>query len=133
MKNILLTGAICLILGVGLGSQIFPRIKTETVETEKEVVRKDVVTVVKEVIRPDGTKETTSTTTDKTKENKSATVTSKTLASNYHISISATTNDIKLQEIVYGVQVQKRIAGPLFLGLTVNTQKQAGISVGMEF
>lgn len=133
MKNIVITGGICLLIGAGLGAYLFPQTKIETVEKEKEVVRKDIVTVVKEVIRPDGTKETTSTTTDKSRENKDSTLVSKIKQSSYLISVSAATSDTKLQDIEYGLQVQKRIFGPLFLGATINTKKSVGLSVGMEF
>ena len=70
MKQTIIIPVVALLIGFGLGSQLMPKIESKTVEIEKEVVRKDIITVIKEVVRPDGTKETTSTTTDKSKESK---------------------------------------------------------------
>lgn len=133
MKAIAITALIALLLGAGIGSQLFPKIKTETVETEKEVIKRDVVTVVKEVVRADGTKEIITTTTDKTKEKKDSTVTSKVLASNYHASISVITDNIQLTDLKYQLQVEKRIIGDVFLGAVINSKKEAGLTVGLEF
>ena len=57
MKNILITAAIALVIGLGLGSQLLPKVKIETKEIEKEVIVKDIVTVTKIITKPDGTKE----------------------------------------------------------------------------
>lgn len=133
MKTVAITAALALLLGIGLGSQLFPKTKTEIVETEKEVIKKDVVTVVKEIIRPDGSKEVVTTTTDKSKEKKSSSSTTKVLASNYHVSLKAETGNIKFSELVYSVQVEKRIIGDLFIGASISTNKQVGLSLGIEF
>ena len=136
MKNMLIAVAVALIVGFGLGSQLMPKTKVETVEVEKEVVRKDIVTVVKEVVRPDGTKETTSTTTDKSKEQKSTASTTKVQAAKYHASLSASPSDISLSNIRYTLSLEKRILGDIFAGASVsrdNFETRLGLSVGLEF
>lgn len=125
----------CLGLGLYIGKTYYST--TQTKEIEKEVVRTDVVTVVKTVERPDGTKETTSTTTDKTvskhDETKTAT-TASALAPQWHTSASASV--ARLSEIsspVYGIQVERRLLGPFSVGLRAQTDKYIGVALGFEF
>ncbi len=132
MKNILITSAIALLVGFGLGSQIFPSIKEKIVEIEKEVIVKDIVTVTKVITKHDGTKEEVTTTTDKTKENKQTTNTKTVSKPDWHTSINAK-RKIDNPELVYGIQVERRILGEVFVGGSVNTQKEVGLSVGVSF
>ena len=101
-----------------------------TIVQEKEVVKenKDNKTVVKRVKTPDGT-----VTTEITKEDKTSTSSDK---SNTQIVInekywkaSITTN----LNSTYGISLERRISGPFFVGGWINTNKEAGISVGIEF
>src|SRR4051812_40752593 len=108
------------LLGFGTGffvSQRFYGItKTETVE--KEVVKRDVVTVVKEVQRPDGTKETTTTSTDHSTEKRDATLISVLAPKppDWHASLGAATS-FKGLEPIYSLQLERRILGPFSLGV----------------
>jgi len=56
---------VCLLLGAALEFKLNPP-KTVTNTVTQEVTKTDVVTVVKEIKKPDGTVETDTTTTDKT-------------------------------------------------------------------
>lgn len=131
MKAITITALVALLIGAGVGSQLFP--KTREVEVVKEVTRTDIVTVTKEVTRPDGTKESTTTTTDKSVEKKSATATKVTAQSKWAVGITAAKGIDTLQETLYTVNVDYRLAGPLFLKGTVNSDKQLGVGVQIEF
>ena len=133
MKSTIITGLICLLLGGGLGTFLFPQTKEKVIEVEKEVVVKDVVTVTKVITRPDGTKEELVTVTDKTKENKQSTSTKTVAKANWHTSISAKSKIDKLQIDMYTVQVEKRIIGDLFFGVNASTDKTVGFSVGIEW
>ena len=55
-------------LAVSATKRLWPTIDTKVTVQEKEVIRKDVQTVIKEVVKPDGTKETVTTIVDKSKE-----------------------------------------------------------------
>lgn len=132
MKSTLITAAIALLIGLGLGSQLFPTVKTEQVEVEKERIVKDVVTVTKYVTRPDGTTESTTTTTDKSRETKKATNTKVTLAPDWHVSVAANTDNLALDNMRYTLQVQRRIIGSLFVGANLSTDKTVGLSLGIE-
>lgn len=101
------------------------------VTVEKEVVKlqTDTKTVIKRVKSPDGT-----TTTEITKDHHTTkdSIKDKTFILNpdklYRASLFTTTNFDK-----YGLVVERRIAGPLFVGGWVTTEKQVGLSVGIEF
>lgn len=133
MKNTIIALVVGLLLGGGLGTFLFPQVKTKEVQVEKEVVVKDVVTVTKIITRPDGSKEEVTTTTDKTKENKQTTNTKTVAKANWHASISAKSRIDKLQIDVYTVQVEKRIIGDLFFGVNASTDKTVGVVLGLEF
>lgn len=131
MKAIAITALIALLLGAAAGSQLFP--KTKEVEVVKEVTKTDIVTVTKEVTRPDGTKESTTTTTDKSVEKKSAKATKTTAQSKWAVGLTAAKGLDTPQETLYTVNVDYRLVGPLFLKATVNTNKQLGVGVQFEF
>jgi len=131
VKSVAITALVALLIGAGLGSQLFP--KTKEVEVVKETTKTDIVTVTKEVIRPDGTKESTTTTTDKSVEKKSATATKVTAQSKWAVGVTAAKGLDTLQETLYTVNVDYRLAGPLFLKATVSTDKQLGVGVQIEF
>jgi hypothetical protein len=121
-----------LLTGLYIGKTYYSR--TEVKEVEKEVVRTDVVTVVKTVERPDGTKETTATTTDKSVAKKDSSITSVTAVAkpDWHISISSS-RSLSNVELIYGLQIERRILGPFSLGIRADTEKQIGLVIGMEF
>lgn len=126
--------AVALGLGVYIGKQAFS--VTKTVEVEKAVVRNDIVTVVKEVVKPDGTKEIVSTTTDKSVERKDSTVVKAVAAPQpqWHISASASVQPSSgSYQPVYGLQVERSILGPFSIGVHADTNKQIGLVIGYEF
>jgi hypothetical protein len=129
--------AIMIALGSGIyiGKLYFSR--TETIEVEKEQTQKNVVTIVKEVVRPDGSRETETTTTDKSKETKDTKSSVSVVAPprpDWHLSVAAQTkfNPIEMKPI-YGVQIERRILGPFSAGISVNTERSIGLVVGYEF
>jgi hypothetical protein len=122
-----------IVAALGAGIYIGKSMFSKTVEVEKEVVRTDVVTVVKTIERKDGTKETTSTTTDKSVAKKDSTSTVAVVPrSQYHVSVSGS-RSLDDSNIVYGLQIEKSFIGPLSLGVRVQTDKQIGLVVGYEF
>ena len=105
---------------------------SETSESTKEVVRNDVKTIERTIERPDGTKETTKETVDKS--TKKETTNKEVVISKKDWMVSAIVTS-KLTELdpVYGIMVQRRIIGPVYLGLSGSTDKRIGINVGLEF
>lgn len=111
----------------------FPKIQTQTVEVEKEVVKNHIITIVKNTKNSDGS-ETTETRTEDTSTKRSTDTKSTTVlaSKDWVVSGSAQTKFDSLQPI-YGVQVQRRILGPFYVGAMANTDHSAGLSIGFEF
>lgn len=106
-----------------------PEVRIET--QEKEVVKTDIRTVTRTIERPDGSKETVVETTDKTKTTASKQAVVQISKPNWMVGV-AVESDYKLVP-TYEVEVNRRILGPVFLGLSMNTKVQAGLRLTMEF
>lgn len=127
---------LCLISGVGSAvatRYYFPQVQVKTVETTKEVVRTDIKTVVHTVTASDGTTDTTTVTEDhsiKRDSNNKTAVANK--QPQWHISGTVQSN-YKLVPPIYGIAVNRRILGPIYLGALLNTNSEVGLSIGLEF
>lgn len=108
----------------------FPQIKT--VEVQKEVIRNDIQTVTHTVKEPDGTTDITTTTTDHSQVTLTDTKKEFNIVPNWHVSAFADAN-IKLESPEYGLNVQRRILGPIFIGASLSNKGNVGASLGMEF
>lgn len=135
--HVLLIMLVSLVLGYGLGRYLAPvKIEKQMVEVEKEVIKKDIVTVIKEIKRPDGTVETTSSTVDRSEVVKE-------IEKEIRVEVEAKKHDWLLRALVeardfalppnYGVGLERRILGPIFLGAYYVSTKTIGLSVGLEF
>lgn len=100
-----------------------PQVVTKTVEVikEVEVVKRDVKTVIKEIVRPDGTKETRTVIKDRTKEETRtetdrSTQTKVTNLPQFRIR-SGFGYDFISKQSYYPVGFEKRFWGPVSLGL----------------
>lgn len=114
---------------------LWPRIEyKETVKTV-ETVKKDIVTVVREVTRPDGTHESTTTTTDHSTE-ASTRSSSVTKASQPQWSAGLLLQKSAqhwAEAPVYALLVQRRVLGPVWVGAGVSTDKQVMGIISLEF
>lgn len=112
----------------------FPQVQTKTEIVEKEVVRNNIKTIIKEIVRKDGTKETITEIVDKTKKQADSSKTeTKILAKNWMASL---TYNKSLDADGYQLSVSRRQLGPFFLTGNVATfggELQAGLGVGFEF
>lgn len=114
--------------GVFTGSKAVP---PKTITVEKEVVKTqiDTKTVIKRVKTPDGT-----VTTEISKEDKSKIESDKSKkveisnVKQWRASIYTT-----LKTDQYGIMLERRLIGPVFVGGWITTEKVGGISVGLEF
>ena len=113
-----------------------PKEITKVEVQEKEVIKKDIVTVTKEVTRPDGSKEVVTTTTDTSVEKKDKqleSIISKPVEKQWFITAGASKDLSAFEKTIYQASVNRRILGPLYLGIQANTNQEIGINVGMEF
>lgn len=127
-KTLIVGSVFSFCLGAALVYYFLPQIKT----VEKEVIRNNVVTVVKEVKRPDGTTETEITTTDKTVKHETSVAVTPPIQPNWRIGASAVAGVPSLKPI-YGLQVERRVLGPVWIGVRVETNAQLGAVLSIEF
>lgn len=116
------------LLGYATGRYIQPA-KVETHEIQ--VVKQEVRTITKEITSPDGTitKEVTNETVsekDNSKDSKVNNVKSQWKAQ----ALVGLDSDFKS---LYGIDVEHRFIGPVSAGAWVNTNREFGISVSLEF
>jgi hypothetical protein len=138
-----LIGLILFALGAALGRYLAPEkveVFKEEVIKEVEVVKKDVVYVEKKITRPDGTIEEERRIEDKSETERSrdqASRESKIVQSakpQWKVSGLVETSYLKKNSSpVYGISVERRIAGPIFVGAWSTTGSNFGVSVGLEF
>lgn len=135
MKTNLIIAAICLLLGAALTKYYFPTLRTETKEVE--VIRNNIVTEIREVVRQDGTKEIVTVVKDTS--TKKSTDTSTVLAAppkpKWHATVSATRSpsDLFSAATIYGAQLDYNVLGPLSIGIRADTSKQIGLTLGVSF
>lgn len=139
-RNIAIVGLLLLAVGYGTGRYLQPakiQIKKEEVIKEVEVIKKDIRIVEREITRPDGTKEKERITEDKSQEStkKEKDTKESTLIANkkpdWRVNgLAALNND---RNVVYGLQVERRILGPISVGAFGLTDTTVGLSVGLEF
>jgi hypothetical protein len=130
LKAVIALLVVALATGMYVGKTMFPAVKT--VEVEKEVQSNNVVTVTREVIKPDGTKVLESTVTDKTKLLKEASKVVVVGKPNWHISGGVERNGLTAPN-VYSLQVERRVLGELFLGVKASSDSSVGVVVGYSF
>ncbi len=122
------------------------KIETKVVEVEKKVVTvvrdKHKNTKIVDVVKPDGSKETTTTviedtvTDRKSKETgtTNAASSSETTKGDSKVTISALGGyDLNSSKLVYGLSLTKPILGPIALGVFGLSNKTLGFSLGLTF
>lgn len=138
---------VLLVVGVAVAGYAFGRyaqpakveIKTETVIKEVTVEKKNVVTEIKEIKHPDGTTETNTKITDLTN-----TINKNTSDSKSESTTTYSRPQWKVQALlspqmspvfgpIYGLDVERRILGPISVGAWGNVDKKFGISASIEF
>jgi hypothetical protein len=135
LKTQLLLAALLLALGFYVGTTYGPE-QQKTEIQEREVIKRDIVTVVREVKRPDGTVERSEVTTDKSKERKqvesTVLVSVKPAVPLNRLGVTAHTDNFR-QADSYTLSYERRLAGPLWVGLNYNTKQVYGASLAWEF
>lgn len=95
---------------------------------EKEVIKRDIQTVVKEVVRPDGTKETVTTIIDKSKESSAKQILLSPPAKNWVVGAY-----YRVNEPTYALNVNYRLVGPVYLGGLLDLNKNVYLGLSLEF
>lgn len=144
-KIIAIIVAVFVLFGLGyyLGRRLTPPkeiVKLQEVEKVVYKENKDVVTVIKEVTRPDGTKEKTTQIVDKSVIASDTTIEKKyeksiipDKESRWLFSGGASAKIGDFNNIKYEAQVSRRIIGPFFGGVKADTAGNVGLLLTMEF
>lgn len=113
----------------------FPQIKSQTVTVEKEVIRDNVVTVVHTVTKPDGTTDSTITTTDKTEKTirDSSSQTVAVIPPNWLVGGGVGFSNLSFAQPVYNFQANRRVLGPIFVGGGLTLKGDFDIHLLVEF
>lgn len=124
------------VLSAALTRYYFPKVEYKSQEVIKEVVRNDIKTIVKEITRPDGTKEIVTETTDKSERTevakKDVVINAK---SQWLVSLTAK-SALKDTEVGYELSVARRQLGPFYLVGQVGQKGNDisfGAGIGYEF
>lgn len=120
-----------IIVSIGAGIALEKQLIAVNKETDTSTVNNDVVTVIKEKKNKDGTSETDTTITDhsKTEDKKIQVIASE--PPNWFVQ-GGVGLDTGLTQI-YTLSINRRILGPIFVGVWGSTQKSAGVSVALQF
>jgi hypothetical protein len=111
-------------------------VQTKTVTVDHEVIKDNIVTVTHTITQPNGTVESTTTTTDKSDKLVSDVNTAVVASTHSTLNISAlVANDFSRGVLVptYGVSVSKQLLGPVTVGGFGLTNGTIGISIGINF
>lgn len=96
---------------------------------EKEVIKKDVITQIVEVIKPDGSKEIKTIVIDKSTETNSK----KTDVMPQRPKDWLVGAYYKVTDPAYGISANRRVLGPIFLQVAADTGRNLTVGLGMEF
>jgi len=135
--NKYIIGAV-VIVGIFIGGYqvgVSTKSSTSIVETEKEVKRNDITTVVKEIKKADGTIEIVTTTVDKTKETIDKKLVAKVTEARknlYHVAV-ASDHMIKGTQGLYSLTIERELISSFTLGIKADTDKNVGVVLGFNF
>lgn len=122
-------------LAVGVTKRLWPTVETQVKVEEKEVIKKDVRTVIKERVNADGSVDKETVIVDNSKESTTKKFEQKTFKQNdWFVAVGARANSLsELANPIYQLEVNRRILGDIYLGANVATDKSVGLQVGFSF
>ena len=132
-----LVALVLIAVGYAAGEHYAPE-KIKEVVVEKEVEKKNdnvsTHTVITE--KPDGSKVTTTDTVDKSvtlvTDNKTDTTVVTNKKTDWHVALGEK-YDYSVTGHYYTVSIERRVLGPIFLGVQGSTEKSVGVTIGLEF
>lgn len=141
---------VAMAVGAALTRQFAPRTVTKTVTqtqtVDHDVIKDHVVTITKEIDRKDGTKEIDTEVVDNRVNTDVSTTKSTTQTTvsapapipqpQWFLTAGAGLDATSLSNLtnpVYNGSVNRRILGPIYMGIWGNTRSQVGVQLGLEF
>jgi len=121
-------------LAVSATKYMWPTVQTQVKVEEKEVIKRDVRTVIKERTKPDGTTEKETVIVDNSKESSTRTIEQKTMKKNdWFVAGGVEARSLQFVDPIYRLEVNRRILGDIFVGVSATTDKSVGVQVGFSF
>jgi hypothetical protein len=132
LRNQVGIALVLVLVGYFTGRYATPPTVVTKVETKVvEVIKKDVKTIVKETRKPDGTVVTTTKTHDKSVDKRTDTQTAIVAKKSPDWIFGVSTTFTNTQ--VYGVEINRRVLGPLFIGVMADTSGNSAAKLLIEF
>jgi hypothetical protein len=132
-KKLLSALAVTLIVGLVSGYKWQESRCNVTSNTDISKEEKDVTTITEEIVSPDGTKKTTTTTKDKSKQTNISKEVIK-IADKPKVKVNLLAGmSLTDRSMVYGMEISKKVFDQLSVGVWGTSSKEVGISVGYEF
>lgn len=121
-------------LSVSATKRLWPTIDTQVKVEEKEVIKKDVRTIIKERTNPDGTSTKETIIVDNSKESSTKKfeqiITKK---NDWFVAAGAEARLSELNNPIYRIEVNRRILGDIYVGASGRTDGTVGLQVGFSF
>ena len=121
-------------LSVSATKRLWPTIDTQVKVEEKEVIKKDVRTIIKERTNPDGTSTKETIIVDNSKESSTKKFEQITTKKNdWFVAAGAEARLSELNNPIYRIEVNRRILGDIYVGASGRTDGSVGLQVGFSF
>lgn len=135
LKSLSLYTLIVAALSVGVTKYMWPTVETQVKVEEKEVIKRDVRTVIKERTKPDGTQEKETIIVDNSKESSVRKFEEKTLKKkDWFVAAGAEVRGFdRFSDPIYKLEINRRILGDIYLGISASTDKSVGVQLGFSF
>jgi len=137
LKTTLIIAAVVGAIAYSVGRWAMPpKIETKIEVVEKEVIKRDVQIVEREVKQPDGTTIIDRTTVDRSTKLTDKESTKETIVTNlpkWHVSAGVIASLDSLKTPSYIITVEKNLFATISVGLTATTDKQVGVVLGYSF
>lgn len=128
LRYVLAIGLGLLALGYGVGRHTAPE---KVVEVEKEVKKIEYVDVVREITRPDGTKEREVRREERREQAKDKSTVVENKIPQYELTaMYGKANDGR---DIFGAMIERRMFANIKAGVWANTEKQIGVGVSYEW
>jgi hypothetical protein len=132
-KTLIVYTIVIVILSVIVTKRFWPTIDTQVKVEEKEVIKRDVRTIIKEQTKPDGssTKETIIVDNSKEVSTKKSeqTITKK---KDWFVAAGVEATSRSLNPI-YRIEVNRRVLGDVYVGVSGRTDGLIGLQIGFSF
>lgn len=134
LKSVAIYTLVIAALTVSATKYMWPTVQTQVKVEEKEVIKRDVRTVIKERTRPDGTTEKETVIVDNSKESSTKTFEQKIMKKNdWFVAAGVEARNLQFNNPIYRVEVNRRVLGDIFIGVSANTDRSLGVQVGFSF